>query len=576
MTFQQTWDNVARFWGGVSLDEPDVITDKSRAQREMHDQIAFIDMMERQIKVNYPVLCAELGKDKLKVTESHEVAHHKFCPYDLKTGFALTLEADKVLNNVDQAKYVENIFTDILCNTHIRNKGDKSIASVYKRMGQKDNGSNQFWNLYMRTYEKLWSLPKNSLAKKINEKIECDAEKLEDIVKKCIYKPDDWPKSMREFAKVVKDYVKNISKNGCKGNSSSQGGSKGSSQGNSQGSSGSQKNSQGGTAQTQPTCNPGQGNQQYKSKSPSDKGLIDEHSAKDFAPKNAQNDKAAEAEIEKKLKGSAKAAGYDPKRYTRVAAGIGLGNSTTALKWFYKDLASSFDVDLPEIISHSGSEVPETYIDWEVHDDERRLDIPFSLSQHGAVIPGYTTYQPKYKKGEFGQRNKTCPDLLVCVDSSGSMANPAQCLSAAVLSAMVAARKALALERRVAVINFSDRYQHQNYTIDQEKVDDAIVHYAGGGTLIPGAEILNTVKKNKNPQHILIISDTCIADLSNQLAYLQQAVQDAKSGGTIFLINPGAGSSKELEKIGYDVIRVTDPKDLIGLTLNKTKSIYGV
>ena len=120
--FRKTWDEVTGFWGSVSLDEPDVIVDKKRAEKEMGDEIAFIDMETRKIKVNHPNMTKEVGSDKLKPIEEHEVGHHKFCPYDLKTNITLLNEADKVLRNIEQAKYAENIFADILSNTHIINK----------------------------------------------------------------------------------------------------------------------------------------------------------------------------------------------------------------------------------------------------------------------------------------------------------------------------------------------------------------------------------------------------------------------------------------------------------------------
>jgi hypothetical protein len=573
--FTQTWNDVTKFWGGVSLDEPDVITDQNRARKEMQDSIAFIDMKTRKIKVNHPKMSKDLGADKLKPVEGHEVAHHKFCPYDLRTGVVLLSEADKVMKNLDQAKYVENIFSDTLCNTHMIKKGDKSIIGVYKKMSA-GNGGSEFWNLYMKTCENLWGLPEKTLAPAPSEKVNCDAKKLEDIVKKVIYKPDKWPKGMRRFAKVVKDYIKNSMNSGCQNNQGSSSQSTGG--GGGSGSGAGQPNQQGKQQGQQPgqqsvPANQGNQNQSNQKANPLDGTLIDKHSPKDFAPQG--KDKAAESEIERKLKGAAKGMNGDPEQYTRVVAGTGLGSITKALKWFYRDIASMFDIDMPETEMRASSETPETFIDWDVHDEDSKLDVLYSIIQHGVIIPGFTTYQQKYKEGQFGQRGNSAPDLLICIDSSSSMPNPSTSLSPAVLSAIVAARKAINYDKRVAVVNFSSNYDILKYTRNRDKIDDALVNFLGGGTDIPGYELLKLVQKNPNPQHILIISDAEIGNLTTELSYLDQAIQKAKAGGSIFLINPSAGSSQQLEKIGYDVIRVTNPNDLIGVTLSKTKSIYG-
>jgi hypothetical protein len=563
-SFEKTWEQVTDFWGSVNLDEPDVIVDKDRAKKEMGDEIAFIDMQTKQIKVNYPNMSQKIGSDKLKPIEEHEVGHHKFCPYDLKTNLKLLNEADIILRNLEQAKYAENLFSDILTNTHIIKKGDKSIIGVYQKMSQQ-NSNSELWNLYMKTCEGLWQLPQKTLAAQPTEKVNCDAKKLEDIIKDVIYKPEDWPKGMRDFTNIIKDYLKKEMGSGANGTGC---------QGSAAGSGPAQPGQQGKQPQ-QGSPQGASGNTQQQKSDAQSRGLIDEHSPKDFAPVHGKNDKAGEAELERKLKGLANDTGKNPQRYKRIVAGSGLGSQKSALKWFYRDLASAFDVEMPEAASNSASEVPETYIDWDVHDEDKNLDIPYSLSQHGAIIPGHTTYQNKYKKGVSGQRDAVCPDLVICIDSSGSMPDPCTTLSPAVLSAMVAARKALSMDRSVAVINFSSSYEVLDFTRKKEDVDETLVKFLNGGTDIPGAELLKLVQKNKRPKHIIVISDTEIYNLNSQKTYLKQAIDSAKMGGSIFLINPAAGSSKALEKMGYDVHKVTDPNDLVGLTLKKTKSIYG-
>jgi hypothetical protein len=553
VTAQQLWNSVVRFLGTVSLNEPDIIQDKERVVNEMQNEIAFIDMSNRQIKVNYPKLVKDLGPKSIWPVLVHEALHHKFCPYDLKTAVTLLNESDKVFHNIEKAKFAENIFSDSLVNTYAVKKGDKSIVGVYKALGSKNPGD-AFWNLYMRTYERLWNLPKFTLAKQIEAKTDCDAKKLEEIVSDVIYRSDKWPKAMNEFAKVIKDYIKeNHVPKKSKDNGSSSQQSQGAGQGQS-----------------------GQGSSQKQSPKPSpiDKGLIDQHSPKDFAPKG--KDKASYSQTEKELRGLAKQTGNDPKQYGRIVSGLGLGSGSAALKWFYRDLASCFDIRMPSAITNSGS-YPQGHSEWDLDDDENELDVAHSISQYGAIVPGYTTFKQIKAQGDFGKNSTSCPDLLLCIDSSISMPEPKKELSPAVLSAMVASKKALSMDRSVAVLNFSDRFCTQEYTRDKELIDDMIVKFTAGGTVLPGEEIKKIVLGRKEKQHILIITDAEIEyqTLMPCLGALEEAVQKGKAGGTVFLINSNEGASKQLEKIGYNVIRVTDPKQLVGLTLNEASKIYG-
>jgi len=131
-----------------------------------------------------------------------------------------------------------------------------------------------------------------------------------------------------------------------------------------------------------------------------------------------------------------------------------------------------------------------------------------------------------------------------------------------------------ALKRRakVGVVNFSSNYTVTEYTHKKSTIDNALLHYHGGGTIIPGNEMLNMVNANQRKQYILIITDTCISDLQAQLPYLRKAREKA-AGGTIFLF--GSQNTAALEQIGYTVRNATSEQDIINLTRQLNKDLYG-
>jgi hypothetical protein len=138
---------------------------------------------------------------------------------------------------------------------------------------------------------------------------------------------------------------------------------------------------------------------------------------------------------------------------------------------------------------------------------------------------------------------------------------------------MVAAHSALNAGVKVGVVNFGYDYTDLGHTYNADDIDDELIQYLQGGTAIPGHAVLELVKRNPKPQHILLISDAEIFNLNSEIGYLREAMQRARAGGTIFLNN--TGNCKQLEDIGFKVHKVTDLNDMLGLTLQTAKQIYG-
>ena len=540
--FQRVWKDVKRFCGNPRLAEPKVYTKKSEADRIMGaGSIAYFNFSDKSISVHYPNVVSKLGKGLLAPVEMHEVGHHKFCPYDLRMLLRMINEADKILQHPKNAKYFENILSDIYVNTHTIKKGGKSVIDVYKAMGR--DSKNALWNVYMRTCERLWNLSPETLSANVNSVMEKDSKTLTNLVNNTLYSSQRWPAAMGSFTDVMKKYI-----------------------------------------------------QDKKQKK---KGLIDEHSAKDFT--DSKN-------FEKDMRGLAKEFGF--KQYKRVLAaagigkkknkkgqkdakqpapkdtggnssgaqpGIGRGDEKVASRLFYRDLAGQYQMEIEKTRTSKSDSVPHSPVEWDVSDDVNTLDAEFSIRQFGKIIPGESAYKWKKKDGSYGVPDKNYPDLLIVLDSSCSMPDPVAEMSVPVLSSMIAAKTAFSVDSLVGVVNFSVDYSVLDYTGRQLDVENELMRYFNGGTVIPGKAILKAVEKNNNnKQHILIITDAGIGNLDAEFGNLEAAVRKAGAGGTIFLAGCSGAQSSVLEKAGYAVKPVARVSDLVDLAIETAGKLYGV
>jgi hypothetical protein len=556
---KQEWNHALDFWNGPRVENPVFYFDKSKIDAGMRDVIAWMNVVERRAYFNMQRLDERLGRNNFRPTGEHEIGHDTFCPYDLRMCLLLTHEANEVVKNRRVAGDLENFFADTMVNTRIVHKGDKSIVNVYRKMSQGLEES-KFWNVYMRTCEKLWSLPAGTLAKNVNEEMQCDAKRLDDIIRKAIYPDDvykDWPKAMRDFAEIMKKHLPEPPQEKDPDQQQSNNQSNGAGGGNGQ-----------------PQQGPNQNDKNKKKENSTPGGVIDYHTPKDFAPvRPKKGDKQVEAELEKAVRGVARR--MSPEKYKSLISNSGLASSKKAITWFYRDLANQFDVMLPYAKTESGGSTPVGIGVWNLNDSFKDLDIILSL-EYGPFMPGETTR--KKIRGYIGEVSGRGghPDMMLCIDCSGSMPDPGAYLSISTLSAMVVAHAAVRAERKCAVVLFSDRYDVLGYTKDKDAIDEQITNYINGGTLIPAKEINQVAQSNPNPQHIVIISDTEIFNLDKtNLGQLESALKKAGAGGTVFLNNNSPGLSQQLKNIGYNVINMNRVEDLLGLSLELSNELYG-
>jgi len=202
--------------------------------------------------------------------------------------------------------------------------------------------------------------------------------------------------------------------------------------------------------------------------------------------------------------------------------GMGLSflhSSTDANAQFYMRLAENYSLPLNKRPAEkSGTFYPFSHSPWELNKPFLDIDPWTSL---GKIMPGITQTWERREGDTFGNEEGT-PNCIIMVDSSGSMTNPKEYLSQAVLGAACASDAYLRNDAMVAVYNFSDANAGEReilpYTRERAKIYQTLCHYFGGGTRLDVGDI--EILQDPSIPDIFIITDMKITNLKAFIDYL--------------------------------------------------------
>jgi len=269
------------------------------------------------------------------------------------------------------------------------------------------------------------------------------------------------------------------------------------------------------------------------------------------------------------------------KEYRDVLKALGITNDESeGIKRWYKDQAYGIEIQHTEKFDKTEYAISPTK--WRMEDPISELDFTYSLSLSNYLIPGLTTFKRQYEEGKITPKEKKVPDLLIVIDSSYSMGEHIRGTKTffATLAAFKAYRYAIDKGAKVAVINFSGKdnkplYIRQDWTDDAEKIEDHIIYHYGLYTCIPGKAI-EEISKAKNAL-IIILTDAQIQNFWNEIEYLKDAAKENFLVIMCTAYNEGQAKEnpavEELQKIGK-IYFITKASDLIGLTIETTRSVY--
>jgi len=205
------------------------------------------------------------------------------------------------------------------------------------------------------------------------------------------------------------------------------------------------------------------------------------------------------------------------------SAGIsGVGLAGAGRWWWYQHLAKRYDIPIaPRSSTQEERAYPVERRAWSIGDPVDTFD---PIASYGRLLPSIAKRR-LYTGGESEYSDARVPDLVVAIDSSGSMRNPNQHKSFAVLAACVAARSYLGNRSSVAVLNFSSGVKLLGFSNDEAKVLQQVCTYQGGGTTLRIDALdglLESRSGNDRPVDLLVITDMGIMNIGDVVARISE------------------------------------------------------
>ena len=486
--------------------------------------------------------------DYFYIISLHEVSHYQIIPYDGLINAKLLRAAMKHVNQ-NYAPIVVNIFADLIIDTKLYQKFSNLIEwemiETYKHIISKGPISN-FSKFLFRAYEKMWN--KDILGDEALKEMDSLAERVTKIILKDFEDESTWEKKVSQVAKHLNNLIKTtftligtrgiIDKNKEK------------------------RKCPGGAFVEVP------------------KDVLE---IMDNPLENKNADKLREGnqdDLQQKSEEFAKDIPYSEFGGPARQAGILIDGN--ALATWYRGLAKNL-IEIKIYEEKPGGQLPIFPEVWRIGDRIEELDIVQSLLNSPVIIPNITTRKWAYEEGPGHLVEKQVPDLLIVLDSSGSMKwnytsrsvrgkGPYHtALVAAFASLHYAAKKGA----KFSIINFSNRADICQWTSDYKKAETVLLRYQGGGTFLPIKEIANQCEKAERNALVFIITDFGIYNWSKAKKIMINLAQRGHKIVGFFIGStkiPKEKFKNLLEKVKF--YGIENPNDLINLVIKEVHDNY--
>jgi hypothetical protein len=245
------------------------------------------------------------------------------------------------------------------------------------------------------------------------------------------------------------------------------------------------------------------------------------------------------------------------------------------ISW-YKTMSQRYSVYIKSL-SKKGSLYPHELKDFELDDN---IDTYSPIESLGKILPGLAK---RYHMEEFeGLSELSLPDVLIMIDSSGSMRHPDEDISYAVLGAFSIARNYLEHGSRVGVINFSDINLELEPTLERDRVYEMLKMYQGGGTTLHLGQLEKYLARisNREEMDYIMITDSGIDNIISVVDYLSKL----KGRTTIIWIKSDVKGYERFENAykllkqglpsSVTFVEIDNEKDIPYIIVGKSFSVY--
>jgi len=486
--------------------------------------------------------------DYFHIISLHEVSHYQIIPYDGLTNAKLLRAAIEHVN-LNYAPIVVNVFADLIIDYILYKKYPNLITwevkTTYDHIKNKGRMSD-FTKFLFRTYEKIWNV--SILNDESLETMDILAERVSKVILKDFEDESTWEKKVstvaRHLNKIIQDSFTMVGKN----------------------------------------IAPEKGKEKIKSPGGAfievPKDVLE---VMDNPLENKNSDKLKENnEDERSQKAEEFAKNIPFSEFGGPARQAGILLDGIPLATWYRGLAKNL-IEIRILEEKPSGQLPVYPEVWRIGDRIEDLDVVQTLLNSPVIIPNLTTRKWAYEEGPGHLMEKQIPDLLLVLDSSGSMKwNYTSRIErgrgpyhVALVAAFAALHYAANKGVRFSVINFSNKADVCQWTADFKKAEHILLRYQGGGTVLPIDEIAQQCDKAERKALIFIITDFGIYNWSKSKKIMLDLAQRGHKIVGFFI-----GASKIpkdkfktlLDKVTFYGIR--DAKDLIDLVITEVKEYY--
>ncbi|MFW9773001.1 MAG: hypothetical protein ACFFBY_04330 [Promethearchaeota archaeon] len=478
----------------------------------------------------------------------HEVSHYQIIPYDGLINAKLLKAAMKHVNG-NFAPIVVNLFADLVIDTKLYKKFPELIywelkqTYNYIQNNYKDHFSN-FSKLLFRTYELLLNIQLSETNS--NSTIDDLSEQIVKITLKDFEDETTWEQKVEKISSVLKTLILD-------------------------------------------TFTPKVGaeyDKNSRSKSPNQPRTgveipEDVLEIMDNPLEIKSSDKlkeTSEDELRKKAEIFARETPYS--EFGAPATQAGLVVDKNPLATWYRGLAKNL-IEIKIYEEKFGGKMPIYPELWRIGEPIDQLDIIQTVLTSPVIIPNITTRKWSKEDGFGYLSDKQLPDLLLVIDSSGSMnwnysaKDPRGQYHTALIASFAALHYAITKGIKFSIINFSNRPITCDWTKNYHNAEEVLLKYQGGGTHLPVESIERQCDTSERNSLVLIITDFAIY---NWAAAKKTLIKLSENGHKIvgFFI----GSSKIpqnrfknlLDKVNFYPIK--NEKKLINLVIEEVKKFY--
>lgn len=554
-----------------------------------------------QIHLNFgklPVSYKEF-QDEVKVLTRHEIEHYMCCPFDVITHLRML----KCIRNIYYREYSHlGINIEYACGS-IANQAADIIVDTK--------------NFYLHPQETLQS-EINWIKKGANIAICPRHNKLMFLTKEAIWGCSlDIKENDAELLKIVAQMAKKFKENGIDDKSSflskteeytraffnlyirdkkegndNQGGQQGQSsssnqqQGGQQGQSGSSDQQQGGQQGQSGSGNQQQGGQQGQSSSNNQQqggqqGQLDQSNQQQgqfsIGPKDkSENGSAFVFADPDKIKEAIEALAHETElnEFVDLLGIAGLGGLSCKDReklWF---IAQSSDIIPIEEETNTGNPINYSYPNtWRIGDPIESLDLVLSYITSPILIPGITTKKWERITKESHGSEKKQRDLLLVVDTSGSMKSvtrEADNMHQAVLASFGILNYFESKKCKVALIEFSDSVRVDiTWTVQYDEIREKLLTNGSGGTQFPIHRIQSTLEKSKNELVTVVITDGELGNLQESVTYFKDYLNEGNKLYIFLLGSNGLSNGYDkLSEMGAKVYKANGAREFCNLVLS--------